>query len=525
MRLNLLSVVIFGLLLLGWGGTTPPGVGATAGPGANRPLVAEASRPPMVAAPAVCSVVFSEGFESGTLGQFVTSMVDPDAYWVVTSPGYASSCCAAEAWGGEICCAETGTGRPLPEKVAPPGPATGAAPNAPPFEELLTTRNSFTIPASASSATLSFWWHSVMYPPYTWMKVEMSQDGGATWGVLWLLDSTMATWTQTTLDVTAYKGVPTLLRFHFYGSFNALDYWAIIDDIVLDAVIPGCVTPTPGPPQTPSRTATPTPTHAVHAGQFEDVPPGSTFYDFVECMGTRGIISGYPCGGVGEPCYTPAKPYFRPNANVTRAQASKMVVSAAGWTDPVPSTQWTFQDVPPGSTFWLWIEDLAGRGIIGGYPCGGPGEPCVAPTYRPYFRLTNNLTRGQLAKIDAQAAAFTETPTGQTFEDVPPSSTFYGWVEQVGGRGIVGGYPCGGLGEPCIAPGNRNYFRPNGNVTRGQTAKIITNSFFPNCQTPPSPTPTRTTTPTATTMPIGTTTPTVTATTTPNPTVTTTPTP
>jgi hypothetical protein len=131
----------------------------------------------------------------------------------------------------------------------------------------------------------------------------------------------------------------------------------------------------------------------------------------------------------------------------------------------------------------------------------------VLPANRPYFRLTNNLTRGQLAKIDAQAAAFTETPTGQTFEDVPPGSTFYGWVEQVGRRGIVGGYPCGGLGEPCIAPGNRNYFRPNGNVTRGQTAKIITNSFFPNCQNPATPTPTTTITPT------------------PNPTVTTTPTP
>jgi hypothetical protein len=96
------------------------------------------------------------------------------------------------------------------------------------------------------------------------------------------------------------------------------------------------------------------------------------------------------------------------------------------------------------------------------------------------------------------AAQFTETPTGQRFEDVPPGSTYYLWVEQMASRGIVGGYPCGGLGEPCISPGNRPYFRPNGNVTRGQTAKIITNSFFPNCQDPPSPTPSGTPTATGT---------------------------
>jgi hypothetical protein len=295
------------------------------------------------------------------------------------------------------------------------------------------------------------------------------------------------------------------LRFHFNSTWVFDDNWATVDDIVVDAILPGCATPTPGPSQTPSRTPTATPTYAEHAGQFEDVPPGSTFYEFVECMGTRGIISGYPCGGVGEPCHAQNKPYFRPNANVTRGQVSKMVVSAAGWNDPVPSTQQTFEDVPPGSTFWLWIEQLAGRGIIGGYPCGGPFEPCQPPSNRPYFRPNNNLTRGQLAKIAAQAAGFTETPTGQAFEDVPPGSTFYPWIEPLAGRGIIGGYPCGGLGEPCMPPGNRHYYRPNGNVTRGQTAKIITNSFFPNCQTPPTPTPTGTPTgtPTVTVTPTG----------------------
>jgi endoglucanase len=214
---------------------------------------------------------------------------------------------------------------------------------------------------------------------------------------------------------------------------------------------------------------------------FEDVPQGSTFYDFIECLACRGIVGGYPCGGPGEPC---PGGYFRPNNNVTRGQVSKIVSESAGFSEPVPSTQQTFEDVPPGSTFALWVERLSTRGIIGGYPCGAPGEPCVAPDNRPYFRPNNNVTRGQLSKITSGAAGWTETPTGQTFEDVPPGQTFYLTVERMSGHGIIGGYPCGGPGEPCVAPANRAYFRPNNPATRGQLSKIAANTFFPGCQAP-----------------------------------------
>jgi hypothetical protein len=108
----------------------------------------------------------------------------------------------------------------------------------------------------------------------------------------------------------------------------------------------------------------------------------------------------------------------------------------------------------------------------------------VAPFNRPYFRPNNNVTRGQLSKIVSNAAQYTDTPTGQTFEDVPSSNTFYLWITRLSSRGIINGYPCGGANEPCVAPGNRPYFRPNNNVTRGQTAKIVSNTFFPGCQPP-----------------------------------------
>jgi hypothetical protein len=123
---------------------------------------------------------------------------------------------------------------------------------------------------------------------------------------------------------------------------------------------------------------------------------------------------------------------------------------------------------------------------MSGYECGSvPEEPCVAPENRPYFRPNSNATRGQIAKIVSNAAGFNDTPTQQTFEDVPPSGTFYLWVERLASRGIMGGYQCGSIPEePCVAPGNRPYFRPNSNATRGQVAKIVSGAFFPNCQPP-----------------------------------------
>ena len=75
---------------------------------------------------------------------------------------------------------------------------------------------------------------------------------------------------------------------------------------------------------------------------------------------------------------------------------------AAGLHAAIPTTQQTFEDVPPSNPFWLWIERLAGIGAINGYTCGGAGEPCVPPGNRPYFRWGANATRGQMSKIAAE---------------------------------------------------------------------------------------------------------------------------
>ncbi len=221
----------------------------------------------------------------------------------------------------------------------------------------------------------------------------------------------------------------------------------------------------------PANTATATPippsaTATVPASvtpcpiQFADVPPGSTFYDFIRCLSCQSIVGGY------------SDNTFRPGANVTRGQVAKFVSNAAGYSDDIPADRQTFSDVPPGSTFWLFIERAVAHGVISGYS---------DHTFRPGA----NVTRGQVAKFVANAAQFTDDVTGrQTFSDVDANNPFWLFIERAYAHSVISGYNCGQApAGPCDGV-RLYYFLPGNNVTRGQTAKFISNSFFPNCRTP-----------------------------------------
>ncbi|HET9495724.1 MAG TPA: S-layer homology domain-containing protein, partial [Chloroflexia bacterium] len=231
----------------------------------------------------------------------------------------------------------------------------------------------------------------------------------------------------------------------------------------------------PSATRTPAPTFTPTATPAACTVEFTDVPEGHTFYPFVRCLACRGIVQGYADGT------------FRPDNHVTRGQVSKIVSLSAGFAEVVPPTQQSFEDVPHGTTFWEYVERISTRGIIVGYPCSGAGEPCVPPENRPYFRPNAGATRGQLIKIVEESVGFSDVipETQYTFADVEPGHTFWIYVERLvlNRPTAIQGYPCGGPGEPCDSE-NRPYLRPNNPVTRGQTSKVVSNTFFPECSPP-----------------------------------------
>ena len=134
-----------------------------------------------------------------------------------------------------------------------------------------------------------------------------------------------------------------------------------------------------------------------HESAFADVPRDSAFYWYIETAADYSIITGYACGGTGEPCDAENRPYFRPGNNITRGQLAKVIALSQSYSLPDPDLP-TFADVPAEHTFASYIEAIYGEGVINGYACGGPGEPCDH-WGRPYFRPGKNATRGQVAKI------------------------------------------------------------------------------------------------------------------------------
>ena len=115
------------------------------------------------------------------------------------------------------------------------------------------------------------------------------------------------------------------------------------------------------------------PLYTGNEQHFSDVPRDHPFYQYIETARRDNIISGYADGT------------FRPYANVTRGQIAKIAVESARMADlstPDPS----FTDVPPGHTFYWYIETAYAHGILNGY---------ADNTFRP----EKDATRGQITKI------------------------------------------------------------------------------------------------------------------------------
>ncbi len=99
---------------------------------------------------------------------------------------------------------------------------------------------------------------------------------------------------------------------------------------------------------------------AVSAAAYTDITPESEFGKSVEKLSTLGMINGYEDGS------------FRPDAPVTRAEFSKLVVAALGQQDNVVAGESAspFTDVPMGHWATGYINYVSTGGYIKGYPDG-----------------------------------------------------------------------------------------------------------------------------------------------------------
>jgi hypothetical protein len=183
----------------------------------------------------------------------------------------------------------------------------------------------------------------------------------------------------------------------------------------------------------------------LHLGaSFTDVGTSSSFYPFIEVLLHHGITGG--CNG----------PEYCPTSSASREQMAVFVLLAkegSGYRPPACTTP-MFGDVPAGSPYCPFIEELARRGVVSG--CGGGNYCATAPVLReqmPVFVLRT---------LDPNLAP--PACTTPMFADVPASSPYCRWIEELARRGVVSG--CGG-GNYCGSDP----------VTREQMAVFLTGTF------------------------------------------------
>jgi hypothetical protein len=182
-------------------------------------------------------------------------------------------------------------------------------------------------------------------------------------------------------------------------------------------------------------------------GDFCDVP--STYFAkaYIGALAKAGVTGG--CA-VNPPSYCPTSP-------VTRDQMAVFLLKAKNgpaFTPPACATP-PFPDVPCGNVFAAWIQALVAASITAG--CGG-GLYCP----------TNPVTREQMAVFllkTLKGASHTPPPcTTAPFADVPCSSPFAPWIQELVADGITAG--CGAT-----------TYCPTNAITRDQMAVFLVKTF------------------------------------------------
>lgn len=172
---------------------------------------------------------------------------------------------------------------------------------------------------------------------------------------------------------------------------------------------------------------------------FTDLPDTHWAYNSVNVLAENFILNGYLDGT------------FKPDANITRGEFAKIIVSATNTLDA--SAKAEFTDVSESDWYNGYVASAYKEGFIKGYPDG---------TFRP----NSYITRADICTIVSRCLGSPTSLSGATFDDdmlIPSYAKIpvYALVKM----GIING----------MGDGN---FAPMANATRAQTAKIIYSAFF-----------------------------------------------
>ncbi len=172
---------------------------------------------------------------------------------------------------------------------------------------------------------------------------------------------------------------------------------------------------------------------------FTDLPDSHWAYNAVNVLAENFIINGYLDGS------------FKPEANITRGEFAKIIVSATDTLDTAATS--SFSDVSEEDWYYLYVSSAYKEGFITGYPDG---------TFHP----NDYITRADICTIVSRSLGSPTTVSGTLFSDdnlIPSYAKIpvYALVR----KGIING-----MGD--------GRFSPTSNATRAQTAQIIYSAFF-----------------------------------------------
>ena len=173
--------------------------------------------------------------------------------------------------------------------------------------------------------------------------------------------------------------------------------------------------------------------------KFSDLPDTHWAYNYVNTLAGNFILNGYLDGT------------FKPDANITRAEFAKIIVSATNTLDTTAQAE--FSDVSEDDWYNCYVASAYKEGFIQGYPDG---------TFRP----DDFITRADICTIVSRSIGSPTTVSGMEFDDdhLIPS------YAKIPVYSLVKLEIINGMGDGT--------FDPKANATRAQTAKIICKAFF-----------------------------------------------
>lgn len=164
--------------------------------------------------------------------------------------------------------------------------------------------------------------------------------------------------------------------------------------------------------------------------------------DFIEAMVKEGAVGGYPDGS------------FKPDGLVTRAEFSKMIISALKL--ETVAYEENFTDVKANDWFASFVATMVTNGFVAGYPDG---------TFKP----NGHITRNEMAKILSNVLEVEVTEEVATVLDsFSDNSDIPQWA-----RGAVAEV----VKAELIVGDTNNKFNPNKTATRAEAVTVVFRLF------------------------------------------------